>query len=209
MTAMIYRPSRNSLTQRIAAVTTLVLLLLLGLIAIIYLASIYNGLVTLRENLTTAWANIDVLLKQRHDELPRLIETCRQYMTFEQETLDRVMRARACIGAATAAGDVTGVGAAEQQMRSGIARLFAVAESYPDLKSDQNFKQLQARITALEEAIADRREFYNDQANLNNIRVKTFPDSVIADRFGFRRAALLEFAKFETADIDVAGLFRA
>jgi LemA protein len=104
---------------------------------------------------------------------------------------------------------VAAVGAAEQQLRSGVTRLFAVAESYPQLKSDESFKQLQTRITALEESIADRRELYNDQVNLNNIRVRVFPDVVIAQHFGFRSAQLLDFTAEEKRDIDVGTLFRA
>ena len=174
-----------------------------------YLTGIYNGLVSLRENIKVSWANIDVLLKQRHDELPKLVETCKRYMQFEQDTLEKVMRARASVNLASEAGNVAAVGAAEQQLRAGMTRLFAVAENYPQLKSDETFKQLQARITALEESIADRREFYNDQVNLNNIRVKVFPDVMIARRFGFLPAHLLEFGGEEKRDIDVGALFRA
>jgi len=183
----------------------------LALIAalIVYGIGIYNGLVGLRENIKVAWANIDVLLKQRHDELPKLIETCKRYMQFEQETLEKVMRARATVNQASASGNVAAVGAAEQQLRSGMTRLFAVAESYPELKSDQTFKQLQGRITSLEESIADRRELYNDQVNLNNIRVKVFPDVMIAQKFGFPSAQLLEFSQEEKRDVDTGALFRA
>lgn len=185
----------------------LTLALIVGLI--VYFVGIYNGLVGLRENIKVAWANIDVLLKQRHDELPKLIEACKRYMQFEQETLEKVMRARASLDQASASGNVAAVGAAEQQLRSGVTRLFAVAESYPELKSDSTFKALQGRITSLEESIADRRELYNDQVNLNNIRVKTFPDVLIAQQFGFRPAQFLEFTQEEKRDVDVGALFRA
>lgn len=185
-------------------------LLLVAIVAlIVYVAGIYNELVGLRENIKVSWANIDVLLKQRHDELPKLIETCKRYMQFEQDTLERVMRARASVNQASQSGNVAAVGAAEQQLRLGMTRLFAVAENYPQLKSDETFKQLQGRITALEEAIADRRELYNDQVNLNNIRVKVFPDALIARRFGFLPANLLEFTGEEKGDVDVGTLFRA
>jgi LemA protein len=187
------------------------LVITLALIAalIVYVVGIYNGLVGLRENIKAAWANIDVLLKQRHDELPKLIETCKRYMQFEQETLEKVMRARATVDQASASGNVAAVGAAEQQLRSGVTRLFAVAESYPELKSDQTFRQLQGRITSLEESIADRRELYNDQVNLNNIRVKVFPDVLVAQQFGFQPAQLLEFSQEEKRDVDMGALFRA
>jgi LemA protein len=185
----------------------LIVILALFVVLVAYVAGIYNGLVSLRENVKVAWANIDVLLKQRHDELPKLVDTCKRYMQFEQETLEKVMRARASVSQASTSGNVAAVGAAEQQLRSGVGRLFAVAENYPQLKSDETFKQLQARITALEESIADRRELYNDQVNLNNIRVKVFPDVLIAQRFGFLPAQLLEFTNEEKRDVDVGALF--
>jgi LemA protein len=186
----------------------LVIILALIVALSVYCVGIYNGLVGLRENIKVAWANIDVLLKQRHDELPKLIDTCKRYMQFEQETLEKVMRARTSVNQASASGNVAAVGAAEQQLRTGMTRLFAVAESYPELKSDQTFKQLQSRITSLEESIADRRELYNDQVNLNNIRVKVFPDVLIAQQFGFRPAQLLEFSQEEKSDVDTGALFR-
>jgi LemA protein len=185
----------------------LVVILALTVVLIAYVTGIYNGLVNLRENVKVAWANIDVLLKQRHDELPKLVETCKRYMQFEQDTLEKVMRARTSVSQASTSGNVAAVGAAEQQLRAGVGRLFAVAENYPQLKTDETFKQLQGRITALEESIADRRELYNDQVNLNNIRVKVFPDVLIAQRFGFLPAQLLEFSGEEKRDVDVGALF--
>jgi LemA protein len=168
---------------------------------------IYNGLVALRENVHKAWANIDVLLTQRHDELPKLVETCKRYMQYEQETLERVMLARSAVFRAQGRGDVPALGAAEGQLRQGLGRLFAVAESYPELKADQGFRHLQTRITELEEAIADRRELYNETANLNNIRRETFPDVIVARMFEFRPAALLEFAEEQKRDVDMGKLF--
>jgi LemA protein len=188
-------------------VIVLVVILALAAALIVYLVGIYNGLVNLRESVKVAWANIDVLLKQRHDELPKLVEACKRYMQFEQETLEKVMRARASVSLASTSGNVAAVGAAEEQLRAGVGRLFAVAENYPQLKTDETFKQLQQRITALEESIADRRELYNDQVNLNNIRVSVFPDAMIARRYGFKPAHLLEFSAVEKADVDVGALF--
>jgi LemA protein len=184
-----------------------VVILALTAALLVYLVGIYNGLVGLRESVKTSWANIDVLLKQRHDELPKLIETCKRYMQFEQETLEKVMRARASVSQASSTGNIAAVGAAEQQLRAGVGQLFAVAESYPQLKADQTFKLLEARISSLEESIADRRELYNDQVNLNNIRVKVFPDVVIAQAFGFVPAQLLEFSSEEKRDVNVGALF--
>jgi LemA protein len=186
----------------------LIVLVALAAVLIVYSVGIYNSLVSLREGVKQAWANIDVLLKQRHDELPKLIETCKQYMQYEQETLAKVMSARAAVYTASSGGNVAALGAAEQQLRGDVGRLFAVAENYPQLKTDESFKQLQARISGLEEAIADRRELYNDQVNINNIRVAQFPDVLIAQRFGFTARPLLEFAAAEKADVDIGALFK-
>ena len=187
----------------------LVISLALLVAGIVYVIGVYNGLVGLREGVLVAWANIDVLLKQRHDELPKLIDTCKRYMQYEQETFEKVMRARTSISQAQASGDVAGVGAGEQRLRSVMGHLFAVAENYPQLKSDETFRALQQRITTLEESLADRRELYNEQVNLNNIRVQVFPDSMVAGWFGFHSAHLLEFLAQEKADVEVGALFKA
>ena len=188
---------------------TVVMLLLLALLVagVFYVVRIYTGLVALRENVRKAWSNIDVLLTQRHDELPKLVETCKQYMTYEQETLERVMQARSAVFAARDRGDITALGAAEEQLRQGLGRLFAVAENYPELKADQSFRHLQSRISELEEAIADRRELYNEAVNLNNIRIQTFPDLIIARMFDFKESPLLEFSEEQRRDVDLSKLF--
>ncbi len=188
-------------------IVVLLLVLALLVVATVYLVRIFNGLVALRENVRKTWANIDVLLTQRHDELPKLVETCKRYMGYERETLERVMLARAALFQAQGKLDVTAVGAAERQLRDGLGRLFAVAENYPDLKADESFKHLQARITELEEGIADRRELYNETVNLNNIRIATFPDLVVARLFDFKAASLLEFAEEQKRDVDLGKLF--
>lgn len=178
----------------------LVLMLLYGIV-------IYNALVNLKHGVTKAWSNIDVLLRQRHDELPKLVETCKQYMEFERDTLEKVMQARADAQSARQSGDVKGVGQAETAMRMGLGKLFAVAEAYPELKANQSFQQLQSRISGLEDAIADRREFYNESVNANNVRIEQFPDVIIARMFTFKAADLLEFSEEETRDVDVKTLF--
>ncbi len=188
-------------------VVVLLLFLALLVVAAVYVVRVYNGLVALRENVRKAWSNIDVLLTQRHDELPKLVETCKRYMAYEQETLERVMHARSAVFAAQGKGDVAAVGAAEQQLREGLGRLFAVAENYPDLKADQGFGHLRTRISELEEAIADRRELYNEAVNLNNIRIQTFPDLVVARMFDFKQSALLEFTEEQKRDVNLGQLF--
>jgi LemA protein len=176
-------------------------------ILVVYAVGIYNGLVKLRESVKQAWSNIDVLLVQRHDELPKLVETCKRYMQYEQETLERVMKARASVFQAAGSGDVAALGAAESTLRAGLGRLFAVVENYPQLKADESFRHLQARITQLEESIADRRELYNASVNLNNVRIQQFPDVVVARMFNFEKAALLEFTDEHKSDVDMKALF--
>ncbi|WP_455201648.1 LemA family protein [Kaarinaea lacus] len=181
----------------------------LGVIAglLVYAITLYNHLVTLKHNVSKSWANIDVLLKQRHDELPKLIEVCKQYMGYEKDTMERIIKARSAVASARENTDIGALGAAETQLRMGLGNLFALAESYPDLKADQSFQHLQTRITGLENSIADRREFYNEAVNNNNVRIEQFPDVIIARFFNFREADLLEFSEEEKADVDVKGLF--
>jgi len=176
---------------------------------LLYSIVIYNGLVSLRHEIEKAWSNIDVLQKQRHDELPKLVETCRQYMQFERDTLEKVMSARTALQTARQNGDVKGVGAAEAQMRLGVGSIVATAEAYPELRANQSIQQLLARITGLENAISDRREFYNEYVNTNNVRIEQFPDVFVARSFGFKAAQLLEFSEQEKQDVDMRALFRA
>ncbi len=182
---------------------------ILGIVVVVavYAVMIYNSLVSLKHGVAKAWANIDVLLKQRHDELPKLVETCKQYMRYEQKTLEGVMAARSAVAAARESGDVGAVGAAEGRLRQGLGNLFALAEAYPDLKANESFQHLQSRITGLENSIADRREFYNESVNNNNVRIEQFPDAIIARRFNFQPAELLEFAEHEIRDVNLRALF--
>lgn len=184
-------------------------ILFLGAVLVLsaYGARLYNGLVQIKHAVANAWANIDVLLKQRHDELPKLVETCKQYKQFERATLQRVIEARSQVQAAREQQDVPALGEAEAVLRARIGQIFAVAESYPDLKADENFMQLQTRITALENAIADRRELYNETVNINNVHVERFPDTVVAQLFSFDGKPLLEFASAEKADVDMRASF--
>ena len=144
---------------------------------LIYTVILYNGLVRLRNENDRAWANIDVLLKQRHDEIPNLVETVKGYMQHEQQTLLAVTQAR------TASMNAASIGQkalADLTMATALRRLFAVAENYPQLKANQNFLKLQTRITELEERIADRREFFNDDVNTYNTRIGQIPDVFVA-----------------------------
>ena len=184
-------------------------IIFLGIIlfSIFYLINIYNHLVRIKHNVSKAWSNIDVLLKQRHDEIPKLVETCKQYMKFEKDTLEKVMQARNQVSAARQSQDMPGLGAAEGMLRMGLGNLFAVAEAYPELTANDNFKHLQNRISSMESAIADRREFYNESVNINNTRIEQFPDIIVARLLDFKSRALLEFSSEEIKDVNLKNLF--
>lgn len=181
------------------------------LVAIVLLlvwgVNIYNHLVRIKHNVSKAWSNIDVLLKQRHDEIPKLVETCKQYMKFEKDTLEKVMQARNQVSSTRQSQDMAGLGQAEGMLRMGLGNLFAVAEAYPDLKANENFQHLQGRISALESAIADRREFYNESVNINNTRIEQFPDIIVARLLNFGSRDLLEFSAAEIKDVNLKNLF--
>ncbi len=187
-------------------VGTMVVLAILA-VAVVWTIVIYNNLVTVKHNVSKAWSNIDVLLKQRHDELPKLVETCKQYKQFEQETLQRITEARAQVQAARVKHDIPALGQAETMLRAGLGNILATVEAYPELKTAETFQHLLSRITGLENAIADRREFYNDSVNINNVRIEQFPDVVVARLLGFGEFDLLQFASAEKRDVDVRKLF--
>ncbi|MFZ2288400.1 MAG: LemA family protein [Halopseudomonas yangmingensis] len=178
-------------------------LLVLGIYAVL----LYNQLVNVKHAVSMAWSNIDVLLRQRHEELPKLVETCRAYMQHEQQTLERVVAARGAVAKARENSDVKGLGQAESLMRVGLGQLFALAENYPDLKANESFRHLQDRISGLENGIADRRELYNAAVNINNVRIEQFPEVLLARSLGFLPADLLQFSEADKADVDMRSLF--
>ncbi len=184
-------------------------LILLGIciVALGYGISLYNHLVSLKHAVSKAWANIDVLLKQRHDELPKLVEVCKQYKQFEQETLQRVIEARSQVQSARQGQDIAALGKAEGMLRMGLGNIFAVAEAYPELKANENFMQLQNRITGLENGIADRRELYNESVNIYNVGIEQFPAVLIANMFVYQARPLLEFSTAEKKDVNINSLF--
>ncbi|MBN1586911.1 MAG: LemA family protein [Candidatus Omnitrophica bacterium] len=179
----------------------LLVILIFGLVGLAGLfIGIYNGLVRLRHNIDKAWANIDVLLKQRHDELPKLMETCKGYMTHERGLIEKVLEARA---AYFNAGSIDAKTVATNEMSKMLKSLFALAENYPDLKANQNFLQLQGRISSLENEIADRREFFNESVTLYNIKIQQFPDVLLARQLGYTPHHLLEVAEEDKRDVDI------
>ncbi len=179
-----------------------ILVFVLVFVALVFYAvSIYNSLVRLKNDIDKAWANIDVLLKERHDELPKLIATCKGYMQYEQKTFQAVTEARSAYQKATT---VPEKAQADNMVTGALKSLFAVAENYPDLKANNNFMQLQQRITELEERIADRREFFNDSVNIYNIRIQQVPDVFMAGLMNLQRRDLFKTTEADRQDVKVS-----
>ena len=158
-------------------------LLLAGLVAAVAALFVYNGLIAAQKECSRAWSNVDVLLKQRHDELPRLVDVCRGHMEYERSVLADVVSAR---NRYEEARDVRSVTRASESVSGAVGRLFAVAESYPTLSADASFARLRERISALEDRIADRRELYNAAVTEWNTRIEQVPDGFLARAFSMR-----------------------
>jgi len=159
------------------SILVMAFLILVGIGVIAYIVAIFNGLIQLKNNIKKSWANIDVLLKQRYDELPNLVEAVKGYMKHEKQVLMEITMARTALSSATSKSDKAGF---NDKLSKNIKTVFAVAENYPKLQASENFLKLQERISALENEIADRREFYNDSVNNYNIRIQSIPDVVVA-----------------------------
>jgi LemA protein len=173
---------------------------LFGVGVLAYAVILYNELVRLRNDNDRAWANIDVLLKQRHDEIPNLVETVKGYMQHEQQTLLAVTQARAASMNAASIGQKA---QADLQVTGALRGLFAVAENYPQLKADQNFIKLQSRITELEERIADRREFFNDNVNTYNTRIGQIPEVFVASFLSLKPRSMFKVSEDDRRFIEV------
>ncbi len=166
-----------------------------------YFLSIYNSLIEMKNNIGRSWANIDVLLKQRHDELPKLVKVCEAYMQHERAVFDKLSEARGAIAQARTVGQRAD---AENQMTRALGQFFAVAENYPDLKANQGFTALQQRISELENQIADRREFYNDTVTMFNTRIQQIPDLWVASGMNLQNAELFKIDDRDRQDADIA-----
>jgi LemA protein len=167
--------------------------IIVGIIVILIFVfiGIFNGLVRLRNQVKNAWAQIDVQLKRRHDLIPNLVETVKGYMKHERETMEAVTKARTLAQQMTSA--APGERAkAEGELSSALARLFAVAERYPDLKASQNFLALQEELTSTENKISFSRQFYNDSVMKYNNQTQMFPSNVVANMAGFKPGEFFE-----------------
>ena len=155
-----------------------VVILLIGVAVLVgYIISLYNSLIQVKNNIEKAWKNIDVLLMQRHDELPKLIDAVKGYMKHERELLKRITQLRAGYRNAGTISEKTRI---ENDLNREIDRLRITLEQYPDLKASNNFLQLQERISAIESSIADRRELFNDSVNIYKIQIESFHELVLA-----------------------------
>jgi LemA protein len=164
-------------------------LIVLGIAVILFFVAGYNGLVALRNRARNAWSQVDVQLKRRHDLIPNLVETVKGYMQHEREVLENVTRARQ---QAISASSVAETANAENMLTQTLRSLFAVAESYPDLKANQNMLALQEELASTENKIAFARQFYNDQVMAFNTRIEQFPWSLLADMYGFKPMEFFE-----------------
>ena len=167
---------------------------------LVYVVILYNELVRLRNDNDRAWANIDVLLKQRHDEIPNLVETVKGYMQHERETLEAVTQARTASMSAATIGEKA---QADLMMTGALRGLFAVAENYPQLKANENFLRLQNRISELEDHIADRREFFNDDINTYNTRIAQLPEVFLASFMGLKPREMFKASEDDRKLVEV------
>lgn len=184
-------------------IVVVVLAAILGVIGF-RVVKMYNRLVELRKRVKQAKRNIDVLLKQRQDELTKLIDAAQETMDQEEELLTEITEARE---QAERADTPTAMAEADQQVRGALANFRARVEEYPELKSQGNMMQFQERIADIETQISDRREFYNEATTRYNTKITQFPYNVWADRLGFKPAELFTATEKEKEDVDVSAAF--
>ena len=180
----------------------MVFLILLGIIAAVglWVMGLYNGLVTLRNQVKGAWSQIDVQLKRRHDLIPNLVEVVKDYMSYEQETLEKVIKAR---NTAVAASGPAQVSAAENQLTGALRQMFAVFENYPDLKANQNVMKLQEELTSTENKIAFARQYFNDSVMTYNTKQELFPANLFAATLGFKKEEYYQVPEEEKQNVKV------
>ena len=169
----------------------------IGLIVLLvgWIIIIYNGLVAMRQRVNQSFADVDVQLKQRHDLIPNLVETVKGYAAHERGTLEAVVQAR---NAAIAAQGPAQMAAAENQLSGALRQLFALSEAYPDLKANQNFQQLQAEISDIENKIAASRRFFNNAVQEYNTGIEQFPAALFAGSLGFTRREFFDLGESRT-----------
>ena len=177
------------------SISTMIVLAVI-VVAVISAIGVYNGLVAMRQRVNQAFADIDVQLRQRHDLIPNLVETVKGYAAHERGTLDEVVKAR---NAAMAAQGSAQQAAAENQLTGALRQLFALAESYPDLKASANFQQLQAELADLENKIAASRRFFNNAVQEYNTGIQRFPAALFASSLGFAPKSFFDLGEERAA----------
>ncbi len=180
----------------------LIVILAVVILAVIYGVAVYNGLVSGRNQVEAAWGQIDVQLKRRHDLIPNLVEVAKDYMDYEQETLQQVIQARNGAVAAEGGPREAAIGA-EGMLGAALGKLFALVENYPDLKANENVQRLMEELATTENRIAFSRQHYNDSVMGQNTRVESFPSNIFANAFGFIQAPYFEVPAAETAPVKV------
>ncbi len=188
-----------------AGVIGLIIVGAIIVVGLIWVISVYNGLVGLRVQAQNAWAQIDVQLKRRYDLIPNLVETVKGYASHERETLERVIQAR---NMAVSAHGVAEQAQAENMLTGALKSLFAVTEAYPDLKANQNFLGLQEELTETEDRIVVARQYYNEVIAQYNSSQQQFPSNAIARRFGFKPGEFFELDSAEQAAVRTAPAVR-
>ncbi len=168
------------------------MILAVVVLLVLFAIGLYNGLVRMRNEVKNAWAQIDVQLKRRHDLIPNLVETVKGYMTHERETFEAITRARAGAVSAQATGNVGQIAQAEGVLMGALRGFYAVAENYPQLKADTNFRMLQEELTSTENKVGFSRQFYNDAVLKYNTACETIPSNLVASLGGFKKAEHFE-----------------
>jgi len=166
-----------------------IIILAVLVIIVLYVVSLYNSLVRLKNQVGNGWSQIDVQLKRRHDLIPNLIETCKGYMKHEKETLENITAARSQAMGANSIADKSN---AESALSGSLSKFMLVVENYPDLKANTNFLSLQEELSSTENKIAFSRQNYNDQVLFFNNKIEMFPSNIIASSFNFKQAEFFE-----------------
>jgi LemA protein len=169
-------------------------------VVLYYILSLYNGLVTLKNSIRKNWSNIDVLLKQRADLIPDLVETVKSYMKYEKNVIAQITDSRVAMMGAASLGDKA---KASDQLSDALKSLFALAENYPKLKASDNFLKLQEQLEGMENEIADRRELYNDSVNIYNTRIESIPDVVFARLLGYGKEEYFQVTEEDKKEVEV------
>lgn len=178
-----------------------IIILIIVAVIVLFVVLLYNGLVSLKNQVKNSWAQIDVQLKRRNDLIPNLVNTVKGYMKHEKTLLEAITKARSAMMTAT---NFAGKAKASNMITESLKSLFAVAENYPNLKANENFMQLQEELTGTENKIAYSRQHYNDIVMVFNTKIETFPNNMLANMLGFKQENLFEATEAERKNVNVS-----